>query len=432
MQELLISGFDSNSASPTDIWQLSDGNEFFIAKVFLRNKPFYGDLYYYEALIYDAITKEYPISPLFIKAKKYYEYPISEISNLVFNYFLNSPDCRKFYNKNIDKSINFKDIVTFITQYNMYASYKYMDKITKKYEGRKSITYIDEKGILATLSDVTKFNDLLENYRRISGEKCGLIINEYSKGSSLRDLMVEMPNINSIISILLMSVWKLQYISINHNDLHFGNVLTKKYDYRQFYIIFNNKLYKLNTDYIPCLYDYDRSTSQRLPNTSLRQFEIQNRVGYVNFSRARDFVKALCILTTNYKMKETLKSVMLSFFKNERFNKYIFDNDRKSDENCKLSTEFYTSDLDSTFRTDDFFEWFLGKNEWIPLSVIDDSNYVHPWLTNIKNTILQVMGMPKYKNKKMNFRDHFNNMIDYDTPQSAEYYRNIILRKITN
>jgi hypothetical protein len=436
----LIDGKSSDSESKTDIWlYVEQKTEItYVAKIFLLY-PFtykgntyneqFGDLYLYESSIYRYIDSNYGSSPLFVK---FYKYETKKISDLL-------ADLKDFFStdNNIKTSwLNFtprgknlflNDINVFVDLLSKKVIYNNINYLIYKLPNRHSITEFNSNTLNSVINDINIINN---DYNEIKDIDCGIIFTEYEKEETLQVSIQDIPDVTSVITTLLFGAFKLTKIYINHVDLHFGNIMTRTYNYRKFFILFKDKLYRLNINILPRIYDYDRSTHRNQKNIYLEQLYGMD----ATFRNNMDYLKILCSILKKFKLDNGMKKVLLSFIENENLRNHV---DSSSNEHCWLDNYLFRnppnppvikfasevlrdSDLDGEL----LLEWFLSRHEWIPIRLIfnRDNNKnnrldpsipedQHPWIYEIYRTIKEMSMIRDYKKP---FEAHFNNVFEYD------------------
>lgn len=419
---ILSGGISANSSSGSDIWIMvnTENKEVYIIKLYdyevedLNNK-----LYTYEDKVYQVVQDNYYNSPLFVKYKGYDRKTVGELSIILFNYYISLlPQkildlYKKIYKINdsdvaVKKDKNLFEFIFKVSKINVYFNHKYM--VDPSSRRRDSIIEINDSKIQSTIRDIDKIFDDVKN------KKCGAIVTYYQQGLSLKKLSVDISDLTPTLTSLFFAVYKLASIGINHNDLHFGNILTKKNNYKNLYLIHKTKIYKLELRDIICLYDYDRATMKSDPNNTLNVFVKQNRVGYPVYNFSKDFLKTLCIVLTNIKMDRFLKDTWYYHITDPKLRKIIMEN-KFTD--CKLEPRLYNTNLlDEQMDSESILESFLDRNESVKLDLIKSSD--HPWILDIASQLI--------KNKKSISIDKsdFYDLVDSTDKKKLEYIKSLV------
>lgn len=159
------------------------------------------------------------------------------------------------------------------------------------------------------------------------------------------------------VTLLLMSA-----VGLNQNDLHWSNILLSA-SYagpsprhkKNYFIVFNNELILIDNPFIPIVYDFDRASMQNRRVESLEERQDVYSVGgnCPQYHPKRDFVKTLCCV---YHYCNTLRKIIpgegmqIKQIQNEIMNELIQSDSIRaailnSSEACWMSTEDDTSSL---------------------------------------------------------------------------------------
>ena len=413
-----ITGQDSDSASPTDIWFIDfnhnvtyDGelieNGGFL-KIFFNYSSIMDDSYKkdellgleYELKIYkDIISKiiEYNISPNFIK---YYASGIGCSYDSLLKLLQNH-----LYDDTTDKLLNKEDVKTLLNR-----NLKY---ILNGWSERHSINTIRYR-----LPPINQFYiDMFNNC------KYNLILNESVPKNSLKfnkwcsnnykspDFI---PNLWSILFQISTACYVLQLTKTVHNDLHSGNIwIIKLSKPTTFIYIINNKKYKITTIYKACLYDFDRSYTKRFGKNILIEDYLCDEYDQCNeLYNSLDFIKVLCYIIRPklyFKNLDDSEKILNCVVKDEKYKKLLMDVYEYSDDNKVCFFRYLTKHALNKKK-------FFNNLNTLPVIIDNISSYI----PSVK--IFEDIDINKYIedkniyicNEKNFYNDGIINMVNYE------------------
>lgn len=131
-------------------------------------------------------------------------------------------------------------------------------------------------------------------------------------GELLKELSIQ--EISRYMSILFFTIYQMLKVGINHNDLHFGNILVNNldpFDFKsRYYLIATPEFtYLINLPYTLMIYDFDRSAVKKRHNPYLEDYAVYGNCP--DFHPRRDILKVICGLYRifHFFMKETTLAI---------------------------------------------------------------------------------------------------------------------------
>ena len=364
----LLKGYSSNSASPTDIWELIDDDtkEIYIAKIYVRK---------YLSVKGNMIT--HPPSLLLDSEAAIYTLLKERVDPTNACFFIKFAGSVLFDTPRLANCVYAAVGDPGLMYRNLYNNTMYMLGVTKKL-GRKSIT--DGSGPIS-YANALKYKKEVEEFQRRKME-FGAIFTEKLEQVTLNEYLknaVGGPK-SRIIGLVVYAVYVLSTLGINQNDLHWGNILVQK-DKLQvpFFVLFQNKVYRYETPDLPVIYDFDRAVVKgERPNAELEKYKHGGNCP--SFHRNRDVFKAICIMSKDYgaidKLEEFLGPKLTAEF--------------SASPNCWLSTgrdSLYCSDADlDNIKSEPFIKACL-KQGCAGAEELKSLDRDHPWVQEIKSEI---------------------------------------------
>lgn len=199
---------------------------------------------------------------------------------------------------------------------------------------------------------------------------------EHKKATSSKEFM-------NYIFLVLVTEFILSGFGFNHNDLHAGNIYLDKtyfgpseHHKRVYLLVYNTHVLLINNEYIPYIYDFDRSIQKNKSRKSLRDDNFIAGGNCPRFHPKRDFVRTLCMVyqfIQVYNLKhipdfsviqyEILNNLMSSpklrkiIEKDESFMCFMRDSDNVS-VSCK------DVHIDTVKKREDILDWALKKTSY--------------------------------------------------------------------
>lgn len=359
---IIVKGYESNSASPTDILECNLQGQDVIAKVYINEttysidngqtwiagNPSSADSLNYEAEVYGRIKNEL-IIPFNIRnilpLKNHYEFTFDEYNQLLIRSLNLSTNAQKIqaYNSIYKNSIfMFQDRVTFgpnrmsLTNIKVLPDKEYYSNIARLNGGLqvKMRHNIYRAIITSKLEPKPLISYIKENISTFYGEK------------GKRNFM-------NIMFIILITLYCMSAKGVNQNDLHWGNILfdtnffgRTRFHLRKYIIVHNTSLFLIDLPGTPVIYDFDRASIAGKYNSDLDDYKDGGNCP--EFHKKRDIMRTICCM---YKRIETLfkgkteydrikHEILQTIVKSENIRKSFRDMD---DISCWMPTEGRTS-----------------------------------------------------------------------------------------
>ena len=295
-----VSGIDSDSSSPTDIWLVKFNKDVKykntkikngFLKIFLEYTSLDSDYDYkntlkglnYELDVYKDVIRpliDYNICPNFIKylasgKKCTYENLLNILKNNLSNF-------------NIDK-------IKLLLNRNLNCIY---DLCSSRFS-------IDNDRDIIPQDKIRPSNSFRYN----------MILNEQIPKGSIKFANFlrnnndqKMPFFLPIIFQIFTACYAMSLSKMVHNDLHAGNIFIEQLDKEDVFEYFiNDNRYKIKTKYKAFLYDFDRSYVERFGDNEILTDTLCNSSSQCNiYIENKDILKILCYISTILKKSNTL------------------------------------------------------------------------------------------------------------------------------
>lgn len=288
----IIGNIQGNTGSSSDMYVLEHkktGNEYFLKLVVKKtdrgDSPEYYFLFQNECLIYKYLKSE-----LIDKYHARNILPLEKIGNLSYEQWFrlvrNSPLSPDLSDNQIDRNL------LLITEF-MIEERETRQQIDTPRAPRPS-------GIIKNI-DLFRYSYLMTP----------LIESDYPNFAKLlRELSIQ--EICKYMSVLFFTVYQMIKVGVNHNDLHFGNILVRNFQPQDFqsksYLIATPKTtFIIDLPYTLLIFDFDRSVIKNKHNIYLEDYAVLGNCP--DFHPRRDILKLICGLYRNIKwlmMNETV------------------------------------------------------------------------------------------------------------------------------
>ena len=134
------------------------------------------------------------------------------------------------------------------------------------------------------------------------GNLYDIIGSMYKKVQERRPTLTDSEFLNKTMNYMTLILITLSIMAengYNHNDLHFGNVLMSNeifginsYHTKNYFLVVDNMILFINNEYIPYIYDFDRTVKNGIEFNELEDFEQYGQC--IKFNKHRDILKFLC------------------------------------------------------------------------------------------------------------------------------------------
>ena len=307
-QFTLIQGFDSSSASRTDIWEAKDNKTGapFIFKAFVTqyhvtdrreekttaDVPLSADLLLHELNTYKALRTALIDNPL-INCRN--------ILCIAGDGEFDAIDLKNFLLKN--STLSSRNI-----QLNIYNNLLFLLRLSDSHD-RKAIDTIVKNPRTIQLGDLQIPFGNVDMIRLDYPIRYHCMITPKIDRQSLSDAIEEgkvinLSNLMRYLFVIAVTILMMSSVGVNQNDLHWGNILLSKSYYgpsplhkRKYLLIFDDKVLLIDNPRIPILFDFDRAAIQNVRVPDLEADDMYSMGGNCpNFHRKRDFLKFLCCI----------------------------------------------------------------------------------------------------------------------------------------
>lgn len=304
----LVQGYDSSSASRTDIWEARDKktDNVFIFKTFItqfystdrrtektsEDTPLSADLLLHELNTYKALRSALIDNPL-INCRN--------ILCIAGDGQFSALDLKEFLETNTNLSS--RNI-----QLNIYNNLLFLLRLSDSHE-RKAIDTVVKTPKPVTLKDLQIPFGNVDMIRLDYPIRYHCMITPKIDRESLSDAIEEgkVINLNNLMRylfVIAVTILMMSSVGVNQNDLHWGNILLSKNYYgpsplhkRKYLLIYDDKVLLVDNPRIPILFDFDRAAIQNVRVPDLEADDMYSVGGNCpKFHRKRDFLKFLCCI----------------------------------------------------------------------------------------------------------------------------------------
>lgn len=145
-------------------------------------------------------------------------------------------------------------------------------------------------------------------------------------GTLLSELSIQ--EICKYMSIVLFTVYQMSIAGVNHNDLHFGNILVKNFqpqDFQsKFYLISTpENTFLIDLPYTLLIFDFDRSVIKNKYNTYLEGYMALGNCP--DFHPRRDVLKVICGLYRTIKWLMSNATISVNHSEMDEFLEHMLD-----------------------------------------------------------------------------------------------------------
>lgn len=338
-----VTGFEADSASPTDIWKIrkkSDGT-LYILKLFVTSN--YTRLLLHEQRVYEYLTdvvvresNARNFLPLECYGQTDYEH--------LFNMLKRSKQL---------SAISFQNNFRYNTMCLILQSEKKKErlKINDQYQFPSETPHTMKwKG--NTIDFITDIS---------YGFICTPYIENIKFATFVND---EVPDISELINylfIIFVNIHLMEVAGVNQNDLHWGNIMMAKkyygfteYHQKDYLIVTNSSIILVDNEYTPIMFDWDRSAIHGEYMTELDGYKYAGNCP--EFAAKRDSLKTICSIyhyaERRIKYAKTpAEKQMFRTFRDEMMDELILSNSLrvavadKSNRSCYFETNTGVSTL---------------------------------------------------------------------------------------
>ena len=434
----IIGGFDSNSASPTDIiygkLTLDSKNYDIICKVFLENYRYKNKIIKNKNSL--LLNHEVDIYK-YLRDKVIQPYMIRNILYMIDSRMTSFDDYMSFIKKSSsNRSSELSKLSKNQLMRNVITNTKYM--IDSSSKTRNKINY---KSNSLNIND----SEYMIQGIDIRNSNLKMIITPKIVGNSLAQYIQQNPNMTPnefmrYMSIIFITLHSMAIKGINQNDLHWGNILMaekyygmfkeSKYQLKDYFLIYENTLFLIDNKYTPVVYDFDRASVKGKRINELNWGEEWGNCP--KFHPKRDILKMLCCMyweiilnkfdKKNESFKTILRELMDTILKSDNLRNAIKKEGIYEDQlasSCWLrgSPSFLCLDkyLDEDIvDTDKIINWCL---KW--------SNYEHVNLTNTSFNNNDILKLAKKFKKQIG--ENNDPRFLYSNTQFVKYGKNKFL-----
>lgn len=412
-------GFDSNSASPTDI---------------LLAQPIVGKLIMKMYVVYvtfkDA-TNEYPYEPptkdgldfeteVYKKLKEdLIDNPILQVRNIVpfvetveFSFDTLRTKLINDFTKQ-GSSLTANQVTNNLIE-NTLIMIKALNKDRKKIN-RVGSNAAPQYEWTYTPAPTYSFDVRSVVYRGIVTANAG--------GKSFGDFLLQEPGLRykdvmRYFAIILVSVRAMAKVGVNQNDLHFGNILLSEdfcglgFQLKKYLMYYKEHLFIVYQKYTPFVYDFDRTALEGVANNRLIGYERGGNCP--SFHVKRDLMKILCGIVKFAQIRHSNPGTMNAAEETAFYNaaNYILNNAFGNDlreaiisgsASCWLNPKNKPTDpslmctssqLDSNvIKWEDILKWTFSEAQFTVVNWANRNNpAVNPTYTAILNEVNKVRG----------------------------------------